>query len=600
MGGRRLVRVRLAILLSCLGLIALVGATYREAPKNDFHFDDIRNIRDNAAVRIDHLSWHGLRRAATDAPLKRRKLAYVSFALDWWRGGGAPTSFLVTNVALHAANSLLVLALLLTVLVTDQRPADLRVVLAALGGASTWAVHPIQVQAVTYIVQRMAEMAAFFTLLAVLFYVRGRREELRSHVVWWMALCGLALVAGGLSKENALIAPLLLVLVELGVVRANRALFRTRAEGAMLVTLAAAGSVVFLITLAGLGPIADRLESSYAAFRDFTMQQRALTQPRVVLFHISQILWPLPQRFSLEHDFAVSQSLIAPLSTLAAGLAALCWSGGGVWLLTRRDWRPLGFLALWFPATLAIESSIVPLEMVFEHRMYLPSIALFGIAAWAVHRAALKSRRPCVTIALPFTVVTLLLSWSTMIRVPMWRSALSLAQNTVRVAPHSARAWAGLGLARLRESDVDSARAALERSLSLDPNDRVALEYMGVILMDEGQPTAARQHLSRALAIDPKSTSLANHLGEMLLRSGEYEKAYELFRAAIDRRPWVPAYHWNSALALERLDRCDEALAAWQAYLETEPDEAERTAVLRHLQERFDPAGAACRSREEP
>ena len=401
------------------------------------------------------------------------------------------------------------------------------------------------------------------------------------------------MLAGSLSKENAWVAPVLIVAAEYGVVRHGRALFRSRWESAAVPLATFLAALVFVVTLFGLGPLAARYEPGYAV-RDFTMSERVLTQPRVVLFHLSQIFWPAPSRFSLEHEFPLSRSLIDPPVTAPAAGLVFAWCALAFVLLGRRRSRIAGFLMLWIPLTLAIESSFVALEMVFEHRMYLPSFGLFGLFALAGLPAVRKRPRIRPALAAAAVGCIVILSGITMSRVAVWESRVSLAEDSVRNAPGSARVWATLGKVYLEEGDVASAEPALQHALQLDPNDRGALEFWAVILMDRGRLDEARGMLLRALAADPESSSLANHLGEVLLRQGEHEQAEVYFREAVTRQPWVPAYHWNLALALEGLERCDDSLEQWNAYLDLEADPVERGRVVEHVEENYRTVGGRC------
>jgi len=590
-------RILAGILVSAIAIVVLVSVTYRNAPKNGFHFDDLHNVRENRAVHAENIDLESLRRAAMESPLEWRKLAYVSFAIDWWRGAGQPSAFQHTNVALHTANALLVLALFLIALAGTRERIDGSVVFAATAGAGIWAVHPIQVQSVTYIVQRMTELATFFTLLTVVLYVSGRLARRRSTKVGLLSLSALAMVCGAFSKENAWVAPVLLLLTEYGLVRRESRIFRRRIEAASVYIGLSAAVVAFLVTLAGVGQIAQFASPGYS-IRAFTMIERVLTQPRVIFFHLSQILVPLPSRFSLEHDFSTSTSLVSPFWTLPALLAVLAWGGLGVWLLLRAKRRVAGYFVLWVPLTLLIESSILPLEMVYEHRMYLPSVGLFGLLAFLAARIWDWTHRPALLIGGPLLVIVGALAASTMARVEVWRSDVSLSENSVRNAPRSSRAWSSLGLAYLREESVEEAQSALRRSLELNPDNRWALEFMGVILMDQGRLEKAGTNLERVHRAHPRNTSTLNHLGELYLKQDKFAEAEEMFRRAVAHKPWVPTYYWNRAFALEQLSRCDEAHEEWNRYLTLDITPDNKATVLDHLRENYGTLGGSCYSQD--
>ena len=405
-----------------VALTLLVIWSYRQAPDNGFHFDDIPNIVDHEPVHMSELSVAGLLKAARQGFMANRPFANQSFAIDWWRGAGQPRPFQLTNIAIHLMAALAVFGLLFTVLTSSGHSGTARLG-GALIGTALWAAHPIQCQAVTYIVQRMASLAGLLVVISVLCYLQGRRAaRLRAL---WLTLAFMSFALGSLSKEIAWITPFLWMLAEFGVVRHGEPLFRTRRDWAWLILPATI--LTYLVVDLGSG---DGLWSGFARtyeLREFTMSERLLTQPRVVAFHLSQVIWPLPERFSLLHEFSVSTSLLVPASTLPAIGAAACWVGMGIWLLLSRSRRVFGFFMLWVPLTLAIESSFVPLRIIFEHRMYLPSVGLAGLAALGLAHA-LGRRSPvlrgatCVAAALAVTLLVAVTS----ARVAVWRDDLTL------------------------------------------------------------------------------------------------------------------------------------------------------------------------------
>jgi tetratricopeptide (TPR) repeat protein len=240
---------------------------------------------------------------------------------------------------------------------------------------------------------------------------------------------------------------------------------------------------------------------------------------------------------------------------------------------------------LWIPATLAIESTIIPLEMVFEHRMYLPSVGIFGLLSLPIASAFSGIRRSRVAVGVTSVLALILLGSATTRYLAVWRDPVVLAEHTTRSAPRSARAWSNLALAYLEVGRREAAADALRTSMSFDPDDLHNVELMGLILFDRGQLADARAQFNRALAVTPMSPSLLNHLGEVEFAEGAHEKAAALFQRAATLKPWAPSYHWNRALALEGLERCAEARREWQTYLELSSDARGKAEVEKHLRE---------------
>jgi hypothetical protein len=169
---RALQVVGLALLLAII-----VALTYREAPGNEFHFDDHRNIVDYGPVRMEQPSGKALLDAFANPKLQYRNFPSLTFAVDWWRGGGEARAFLQTNVFLHALTALAVFAFAYRLLCRLQTENRRTVLLAAFCVALLWAVHPINSQAVNLIVQRMAILATLFVLLSLTCYLEARQQR---------------------------------------------------------------------------------------------------------------------------------------------------------------------------------------------------------------------------------------------------------------------------------------------------------------------------------------------------------------------------------------------------------------------------------------
>jgi hypothetical protein len=321
-----------------------------------------------------------------------------------------------------------------------------------------------------------------------------------------------------MSKETAAIAPFLVLLAEYGVLRHGRAIIRGKLDWMMLSLPIAAGVFIVIDIVSGAGPLSGAFLPDYGG-RDFTLAERLLTQPRVIVFHFSQIIWPLPGRFSLEHHFVLSTGLLTPASTLFAILAVVAWCVAGFWALFQPRWRVAGFFLLWVPATLVIESSFIALEMVFEHRMYLPSVALVGIAALGITSALTHSTWSRAVVLSGSAIVVCLLVASTSARVPDWRSSVSLAQSVVQTSPQSARAWATLANA-YKESGAgwDKIRPPMMKALMIDPKQSLALQLSVFHLIEQGRLDEAERVLGQLEPKDQRGHRYLNTVGMLRLQ----------------------------------------------------------------------------------
>ncbi len=584
-------------------LVGLVLVAYHAAPDNGFHFDDYANVAEQQSLHVDEPGPQAFVDAALNSNHPQRFVANLTLAFDWWRGGGSPRAFQWTNLLVHAIGALLVFVLLSTLL--GRRTSNTLLVACAFFGAAWWALHPIQVQAVTYIVQRMASLAAVFVVAAVVAYVKGRLD---SGKRWrWMSLAGLCGLLAALTKENAWILPLLLLLAEFGVVRDSGKLIRNRVDWVLILVPAAVAIYLGASLLSGAGPFAEWVQRAYEG-RSFTLGERLLTQPRVILFHFSQLAWPLPDRFAIEHAFPVSRSLFDPVTTLPAILLVCGWIGLGLWCLLSPARRLAGFFMLWVPTTLVVESSVIGLELVFEHRMYLPSVGIAGLLAMALHRLLSRPARAARAVATTFSAALLAgLLVATLVRVPAWSSDVTLLEQARRHAPDSPRVVGNLGVAYLNSDRLDEARDFLLRAVELDPEwpkawynlalwltrtgDPIAAEtafrrtlelaptsipaWLGIgdLYRDSGRPGDARLAYNEALRVAPNRTEVLQRRGRLLSESfGEHEAALRDLDGALAAGPDDYALRLDRGAVLGRLGRTSEAIREFTVAVERQPE----------------------------
>lgn len=516
---RRLAPIGLPLLL-----VLLVGLAYHASPKNGFHLDDAINIVRHGPVHMHNLDVESLRRGALEGHVANRILPNLSFAIDWWRGGGSATAFQQTNLLIHVLTALAVFALLQKILRLSGSSLREAHIVAFLASA-VWALHPIQVQAVTYIVQRMAALSALFMLIALLSYLNCRTSPRRLP---WVAATLSASLAALLSKENAAILPLLFLLAEFTLVRPAPRPF-TLIDKLLLAIPVIGGAYLLADLLLFKGPFFDFISAGYAN-REFTLSERLLTQPRVIFFHLGQILFPLPSRFSIEHDFLTSSSLLNPAGTLPALAGIGVAVAVGVWATVRQPTATAGFFVLWLPLTLSIESSVIALEMLFEHRMYLPSVGLAGLMALALrHAFRMGTQRAAMIGAL---IVIALLTTATLLRVPAWRTSTTLYEHAVRTAPSSPRAWTNLATAYIAEGRRTEALTAYDRALSLDSRYAVAYLNRASALRQDGKFDAAAADYRRFIELRPDDFRGPYAYGALLHEAGELQAAIDWLQRA--------------------------------------------------------------------
>ncbi len=563
-----------------LALIAgVVFLMYSNVFRVPFIFDDWENIEANGFIRLGGLDIGGLWAAAFRSPAGNRPVANVSFALNYLAGGYGVFGYHLVNVLIHVLNGVLVYALGRK-LFGGGRGVEGRWVLAAL----VFVAHPVQTEAVTYVVQRMTSLATMFYLLALWLYLRGREEGggRRRWGYWAAGVVSWGLALG--SKEIALSLPAVVVLYEWCLGR-GLGWLRGRLGYVLLVVF---GVLLVGWWYLGADPLGRILEGYEG--REFSMGERVLTQFRVVVWYLGLVLYPHPGRLNLLHEFSVSRSLWDPPATFLSLVLIGALVASGLWAGRRRPvWS---FCVLWFFLQLVLESSVVGLELVFEHRLYLP---LAGVAWLAGEGAFRLTGGRAAWAAVLGVLLVLALGGATHARNRAWQDRLTLWQDVIRKSPTNHRGWYNLGHELSRQGRLAEAEGQYRRALELKPGYARAHNNLAVVLERQGRPEEALAAYARALEIKPDSFVAHNNLGALLKSRGEPEAALRHFEAALRHNPEHAEAHNNlGALQAER-GFTEEAVRRYRLALRFKPDYAEAHNNLGAALEKQGRAGEAAR-----
>lgn len=451
------VRYRNLILLAVAMVVTLL--VYWPGLHGGFVFDDYPNIVDNKGVQPESASIGTLAHAALSSPSSdfKRPLASLTFAANFLATGLDPFWMKLTNLLLHLANGLLVF-ILARRLCWQARPTPIAAHASMLGAliAAGWMLLPINLTAVLYVVQRMESLANLFVLLGLIGYVNGRRRMLDGggrHRSWsGMVLSAVSItvpvVLGLLAKETAIMLPLYAFLLEwalFGFAREGSAQARPRRDPRIMSLFAI---VLFLPCIVGLAILVPRLlVPSVWAIRDFTMGTRLLSEARIVIDYLSWTIVPRPSALSFYHDdFVISTGWLNPPTTLMSAVALLGIASGAMWARAKQPLVALGLA--WFLAAQVLTSTIIPLELVYEHRNYFASFGL--LVALVPLLAAIPTSggaRPFMPLARRVVLAALFFCWGavTFLTAMAWSSPLSLSRELAWRAPQSPRAQYELG-----------------------------------------------------------------------------------------------------------------------------------------------------------
>ncbi|CAA0109739.1 Uncharacterised protein [Halioglobus japonicus] len=365
-----------------------------------------------------------------------RSVSMTSFVLEKMYLDEGITGSKKINIVLHLLNGGLVIWLF-WLLFRFVKVPGYRVLAVLLGAA--WVLHPLLVSTVLYAVQRMAMLATFFMLLATISYLYWRFGQMAGKSGLWRFLpVPIFLVIALFSKENAIVlVPVLLLLEVLWLEFAGRNGDVIHWLRGLSYSLIAIGAIAMSAALL-LGW--DYLASRFGG-REFTLDERLFTQSRIVWDYVAQLAYPQTARMGLYHDdVLLSRGLFDPASTLYAVIAwlllvvvcgaALCWRAG--------RWFVFGIA--WFVLGHSVESTVLPLELYFEHRNYFPSIGLL-LALGALFAALVKKwPEPKAPLLVCLALWLLLLSFLTSSQVQIWSSRPMLILNHLNAHPNSPRA----------------------------------------------------------------------------------------------------------------------------------------------------------------
>lgn len=456
-------------------LLLIVASAYSPGLGGGFAFDDVPNLVENTALRVDFGSgWHAWLAAMFSSPASdlQRPLAMLTFALNAACTGLDPWAMKATNIGIHLLNTLLVFAVCRVLLRCVSHPKD-----GAPGADATalwitaaWSLNPINLPAVLVVVQRMESLSHVFVFGGLWCYLHGRERMLAGErrTGAWLLCVPVATALGLLAKESAALLPAYALALEWLVFG-----FRARARGSNDRRILAFFACVLVVPAAlGLAWLLPHVLPAAAwANRDFGLAERLLTETRVLVDYLHWTLLPDLSQLSLYHDdYAVSHGLLSPPSTLAS-IALLVLLGALMFWLRKR--RPLAALGLaWFLLAHALTATVVPLELVFEHRNYFASfglcLALGDTLLWP--HATIIARRTGILIA---GALLVLYAASTAARAIEWRDPVHFAMAEAAKKPRSPRATYSLArtLIILSGYRADSpyaqpAREALENAMS--------------------------------------------------------------------------------------------------------------------------------------
>ena len=574
-------------LFSFLLLGIIVTLVYSSTFQVPFVFDDFHSIVDNPRIK-DYLFF-----LSPQAISLQRPLADLTFALNFQAGGLNLFGFHLVNTLIHIINTFLVYVIAFFVFTrltayktasTGKGNADqtrILIILAALGTSLFFALHPLQTQAVTYIVQRYTSLFALFSLLCVWLFIKARLRiekagqssaatSIDPVSIMLIAASFVCALAAFLSKQTAIMIPGLIILAEVVLFKGTRynwkkiALFCT--PFLFMFTFFVLYSVGVFKGDFALGSLLEDVRARTVETPDVSRWTYLTTQFSVLVVYLRMTV--LPFGHNIDHLYPFAETFFNVRTLLSLGLVL----GIMAWAVASFKKRPVLTLGVgWFFIALSVESSIIPIrDAMFEHRLYLPMLGPALIFGYLLLILQEKVGRRALVFA-PVAVLIIALGTATVLRNEVWRDPVELWADSIHKNPENHRAWSNLGQALLARNNLPEAQRAFQESLRLERNNPQALGNLGIVLARQGKYGEAVKPLKAATESMPGSFDFHYNLGVTYGVSGEYTKAVEHYQKALEIRPDHLRSLMNLGVEYGRLNRLEQAALTFLKALEVSP-----------------------------
>ncbi len=560
----------LPVFLVLAFLATLIYSNTFSAP---FVFDDIRNIVENPRIKAlrNFLDFSG-----------SRYIGFLSFALNYHFGMLDLFDYHLVNLSIHIANGFLVYLLILLLFRTPKIVSSDLTINArrmAFATALLFISHPIQTQAVTYIVQRFASLAALFYLLAVVCYLKWRQAESTGQSftltgIGWYGLTLLSTVLAMKTKEISFTLPIMLVLIEV--------VFFQRRERSRWLPLIPFLFSLLIIPFSRLDVVGGAEEGFAKETTVISRSEYLFTQFRVIVTYLRLLFLPIHQ--NLDYDYPIYSSFSEP-SVLLSFLFLCTLFGLSIYLVfsSRASSRLMGFGMLWFFLTLSIESSIIPIrDVIFEHRLYLPSVGFFvscliGISRVGQYLVPIKGRPGSFSRSSDWVFLFLLavmifsFSLATYQRNQIWTDRIALWEDVVKKSPNNIRAHNNLGLQYRAAGRLEDAMRQYQIILDSDPDYAVGHNNLAAVLEEQAKVDEAIIHYNLALQFKPNYLKPHMSLGLILGKQGRIDEAIPHFLEVLRINPSDALAHNQLAVALAKQGRFDESVPHFSRAIEIDP-----------------------------
>jgi tetratricopeptide (TPR) repeat protein len=561
------------VLIVCFFLAVAAFMVFGRTPWYGFvNFDDGDYFSSNHHVKTG-LTWDGVRWAfQTGYASNWHPLTWLSLMLDAQFFGTSPAGPHLTNVILHAVNTVLLFLLLKRLTGTLWPSAFV---------AAVFAIHPLRAESVAWVAERKDVLSGLFFMLTLLMYARyaqkrPRVESRESRVQAapaldtrpWTLDYGLALLffaLGLMSKPMLVTLPFVLLLLDywplerFAIHDLRFAIRRLVWEKVPFFVLSAASCVATVL--------AQREAIKSMIVLPLTLRlDNALIS---VVTYITQMVWPANLAVFYPYRFDTPAWQIAGAGVLLLSITLLAFR-------TAQRFPYFLFGWLWYLGMLVPVIGFVQVagQAHADRYTYLPQIGLYLVIVWAIRdwTASWRWRRQVLGVA-AFSVVAALMvcSWK---QTAYWQNDESLWTHALTCTSGNYTAHNNLGYVPAAQGRTAEAVEHYQKALEIYPDYAEADNNLGTVFLNQGRLDEAAKYYHRALKIYPGFAEAHNNLGILLTKEGQTAEAIEQYRKAIELNPDRAEFYNNLGNLLATQGRTDEAIEQFQKALEVDPDNA--------------------------
>jgi len=582
------------VVITIMGIVVYSNTLY-----SPFMFDDAVNIVENPIIKdFEHFKdnakvYNSTALSGIKDFFGTRYIGYLSFAINYRLHGLDVFGYHAVNIVIHIMNAMLVYCLIALSFRTPFLKSNMpesdseqgnnggNAGIIALFISLVFVAHPIQTQAVTYIVQRFTSMATLFYLSCFVLYIQSRLVESKFRRYSFYIASVMSAVLAMKTKEIAFTLPVMIMLYEFMFFegKVKKRLF-------YLIPIILTMLIIPLTLITNNSLESKNIEAAFniANFQNILSRSEYLfTQFRVIVTYMMLMFPPVVQ--NLDYDYPVYHSFF-DVNVILSFLFLSSLFGLGIYLLRRssrlnmqnnRILRLSAFGIFWFFIALSVESSIIPInDVIFEHRLYLPSVGFITtvvvcagiIRGRLLHRGMILGRT-----VVPIAVAMLLiLSGATYARNTVWQDEIKLWEDVVKKSPNKVIPHNNLGAAYLEKGRIDEGTRELEIALQINPDMQEAHNNLGTVYLKQGHFNEAVEKFLFVLKRNPYYFKAHNKIGVAYLELNRFDDAIRSFKNAIKLNPDYADAYYNLGIVYEKLGKPEEALKEYKIAVGLKPD----------------------------